>query len=159
MSKQIMGFHYTLNDTDGQLLDTSEGQPPLLFMLESQQIIPGLESQIKDMEVGEKQQVSVKAAEAYGEVNEQLKTVASRNQFPEEADVVVGAQFAAGDQHNPQVFIITAIEGDNVHIDGNHPLAGKDLVFDIEITEKRAATEDELAHGHAHADGSCGHNH
>ncbi len=157
MTKQIMGIHYKLNDTEGQLLDSSEGQEPLLFMMESNHIIPALEDSIKDLDVGEKKQVAIEAKDAYGLYDETRVTTAERKQFPEDADIQVGSQFAAGSQENPQLFTVTAIEDDLVHLNGNHPLAGKDLVFDIEITEKRPATEEEIAHGHAHAGGASDH--
>jgi FKBP-type peptidyl-prolyl cis-trans isomerase SlyD len=157
MTKQIMGFHYTLKDINGQVIDSSEGAAPLLFMLGSGHIIPGLETSISAMEVGEKKNVEVKAKDAYGEVIEDLKMVVERQQFPPEADLQVGDQFRTSEDPNAPVFTITVIEDNSIHIDGNHPLAGKDLFFDIEVTEKRDATEEEMAHGHAHGPG--GHHH
>lgn len=157
MTKQVMGFHYTLTDLDGNEIDSSNGNAPLLFMLGSGHIIPGLESKISGMEVGEKKQVEVKAKDAYGEVVEDLKLAVERTQFPPDVELNVGDQFRGSDDPRAPVFTITLIEDQTIHIDGNHPLAGKDLIFDIEITEKRDATEEEEAHGHAHGPG--GHHH
>ena len=157
MTKQVMGFHYTLKDADGQVIDSSEGAAPLLFMCGSGHIIPGLENSISLMEVGESKMVEVAAKDAYGEVIEDLLMVVERQQFPADAELQVGDQFRTSEDPAAPVFTITELAEDNVHIDGNHPLAGKDLFFDIEITEKREATEEEMAHGHAHGPG--GHDH
>ena len=152
-----MGFHYTLKDGAGTVLDSSEGGNPLLFMVGEGHIIPGLESEITDLAVGENKNVEVKAAQAYGEVIPDLQITVQRNQFPEDAVLNVGDQFKTSAEPTAPVFRIIAIKGDEVSVDGNHPLAGQDLFFDIEITERREATEDELSHGHAHGPG--GHEH
>lgn len=157
MTKKVIGFHYTLTDKDGTKVDSSIGGTPLLFLEGSGQIIPGLEDEIKDLNVGDKKKVEVKATEAYGEVVEDLKITVQKSQFPEDAKLNVGDQFQVNEDPQTPVFTIVAIEDESVHIDGNHPMAGKDLFFDVEITETRAATEDEMSHGHAH--GAGGHNH
>ena len=77
--------------------------------------------------------------------------------FPADKEIQVGDQFQVNNDPQAPIFTVINIEGENVHIDGNHPMAGKDLVFDVELTEKRAATEEEIAHGHAHGEG--GHHH
>ena len=150
MSQQVFGFHYTLKDRDGNLIDTSEGKEPLLFLAGSGQIIPGLEKEIVALNIGDKKNVEVKAAEAYGEVIEDLKITVQKSQFPEDQQVNIGDQFQVNDEPNAPIFTVISIEGDDVHIDGNHPMAGHDLFFDIEVTEKRDATAEELDHGHAH---------
>ena len=154
---QVIGFHYTLTDKDNNKLDSSEGRAPLLFLAGQHQIIPGLEKVLIEMNVGDQQVVVVSAEEGYGPVREDLKTKASKAQFPPEANLVVGMQFLAGDGPGAPVVTVTAIEGEEVHLDANHPMAGKELHFAVEITEKRAATEEEIAHGHAHGEG--GHHH
>lgn len=157
MTTTVMGFHYTLKDADGNVIDSSSGAEPLLFMLGAGHIIPGLETKIQLMEIGDTKLVEVKAKDAYGEVIEEMKMQVQRSQFPPEAPLNVGEQFRTSEDPAAPIFTITEINGDEVHIDGNHPLAGKDLFFDIEITEKRDATEEEVAHGHAHGPG--GHHH
>ena len=157
MTQRVFGFHYTLKDKEGNVIDSSENSSPLLFLEESGQIIPGLEKEIIDLEVGDKKNIEVKAAEAYGDIIEDLRITVQRSQFPEGQELNVGDQFQVTNEAHAPIFTVIEIEGDNVHVDGNHPLAGHDLFFDIEVTEKRNATEEELAHGHAHGVG--GHNH
>lgn len=157
MSKKVIGFHYTLTDKEGNKIDSSIGADPLLFLEESGQIIPGLEKEIIPMNVGDKKKVEVKAAEAYGDIVDELVITVQKNQFPEGAQINVGDQFQVNNDPGAPIFTVKTIEGENVTIDGNHPMAGKDLFFDIEVTEKREATSEELAHGHAH--GAGGHHH
>ncbi len=157
MTQQVFGFNYTLKDKEGNLIDSSEGAAPLLFLEGSGQIIPGLEKEILPLNVGDTKNVEVKAADAYGEIVEDLKITVQKSQFPTDKDLVLGDQFQVNNEEHAPVFTIMSIEGEDVHIDGNHPMAGKDLIFDIEITEKRAATAEEMEHGHAHGEG--GHHH
>lgn len=157
MSNLVIGFHYTLKDKEGNLIDTSENQDPLLFLTGSGHIIPGLEDVLVTLSIGDKKNVVVPAADAYGEIVDELQITVKRDQFPEGAELQVGDQFQVNNEEHAPVFTIVNIEGDDVHIDGNHPMAGRELHFDVEITEKRNATEEEIAHGHAH--GAGGHHH
>jgi FKBP-type peptidyl-prolyl cis-trans isomerase SlyD len=155
--KRVIGFHYTLKDKTGTTLDSSIGDEPLYFLEGTQQIIPGLESVISLLNVGDNRQVEVKASDAYGEVNAELIVKVKRTQFPPDADLQVGDQFQVNnDQHSP-VFTIMAVESEEVTVDGNHPMAGKDLFFDVEIVGMRPATEEEITHGHAHGAHGQGH--
>lgn len=157
MAQQVIGFHYTLKDKDGNVIDSSEGQNPLLFLEGSGQIIPGLESELTGMNSGDKKNVEIKAADAYGEIIEDLRITVQKSQFPDDKEIQVGDQFQVSNEPNAPIFTVINIEGDDIHIDGNHPLAGHDLFFDVEVTEKREATQEELDHGHAHGPG--GHHH
>ncbi len=155
--KRVIGFHYTLTDKTGTTLDSSIGDEPLYFLEGAQQIIPGLERVIALMNVGDKRKIEVKAPDAYGEINQELVVKVKRTQFPPDADLQVGDQFQVNnDQHSP-VFTIMSIESEEVTVDGNHPMAGKDLFFDVEIMGMRPATEDEVSHGHAHGAHGQGH--
>jgi FKBP-type peptidyl-prolyl cis-trans isomerase SlyD len=119
-------------------------------------IIPGLEKELKSMNTGDKKKVKVPAKEAYGEKRSDLVLQVPKSQFPADVTLKVGDRFKAGpDDHSP-IFVVLNI-GEEITLDGNHPLAGKDLNFDVEITEARAATKEELDHGHAH--GGDGHHH
>jgi len=155
--QNIIGFHYTLKDKDGEVMDSSRGRPPMLIMTGAQQIVPGLEKEIIGMKKGDTKTVIVAAEDAYGPVQERLKMTVQRSQFPPEADLTVGVQFRVNNDDQMGIFTIAKIEGDDIHIDGNHPMAGKELHFDIEITEKRMPAPDELAHGHAHGPGGAHH--
>jgi FKBP-type peptidyl-prolyl cis-trans isomerase SlyD len=156
MSKaRVVSFHYTLKNSAGEVLDSSEGDAPLSYLENSGHIIPGLEAALKDMKVGDKKNVSVPAKDAYGEHRDDLIVTANKNQFPSDAKLKKGDQFRTG-AHSP-VFTVVDVTDTQVKLDGNHPLAGQDLSFDVEITEMRDATEEEIAHGHAH--GPNGHHH
>ena len=157
MTKRVIGFHYTLTDKAGTVLDSSIGDEPLFFLESSHQIIPGLEKVLLLMNTGDKRKIEVKAADAYGEVNADLVVKVKKTQFPPGAALNVGDQFQVNnDQHSP-VFTIMAIDTEEVTVDGNHPMAGKDLFFDVEIVGVRDATAEEMSHGHAH--GQHGHGH
>ena len=157
MTKQVIGFHYTLKDKDGNTIDTSEGNSPLLFLEGSGQIIPGLEKELVGLGQGDKKNIEVKAAEAYGEVIPDLKITVKKSQFPADKEITVGDQFQVNNEPHAPIFTVISIEGEDINIDGNHPMAGHDLFFQIEITEKRDATQEEMDHGHAH--GAGGHQH
>ena len=157
MTQQVIGFHYTLKDKQGELIDSSEGRDPLLFLQGSGMIIPGLEKEIIDLAVGDTKTVEVLAKDAYGDVIDDLIIDVQKSQFPDDRELNVGDQFQVNEEPNAPIFTVVKIEEEAVTLDGNHPLAGVDLVFDVELTEKRDATEEELAHGHAHGKG--GHEH
>jgi len=154
---RVIGFHYTLTDKSGTVLDSSEGSDPLFFLENSQQIIPGLEKVLQIMNVGDKKKIEVKAQDAYGDVNPELVVKVKKTQFPPDAQLSVNDQFQVNNDPQSPVFTITEIGDEEVTVDGNHPMAGKDLFFDVEITTMREATAEEVSHGHAH--GAHGHGH
>jgi FKBP-type peptidyl-prolyl cis-trans isomerase SlyD len=156
MSQQVITFHYRLTDKNGQELDSSKGSDPLTFLTGAQQIIPGLERELVAMPAGSRKQVTVKAAEAYGEHSADNVMEVPITQFPSK-EVKVGDKFRAGNDHQSTVVTVTKVSDSHVTIDGNHPLAGQDLTFDVELVETRKATEEEIAHGHVHGPG--GHHH
>ena len=153
---RVLSFHYILTNNKDEVIDTSRSGGTAFPVMEgAQQIIPGLEVELFKMSVGDKKKVHVKAEQAYGVLREDLKVKVQRDQLPE-GEIKVGIQFSAGEGHGP-VFTVTKIEEDGVSLDGNHPLAGQDLTFDVEIASVREATKEEKAHGHAH--GGDGHHH
>lgn len=153
----VASFNYLLTDSSGKMLDTSEGHGPLSYLHGAGNIIPGLESALEGKKVGDKLTVAVPAAQAYGVRDDALVQELPSSMFSGIENIEVGMEFHAETEHGMQVVTVTKVEGENVTIDGNHPLAGVDLNFDVEITEVRAATEEELNHGHAH--GAGGHHH
>jgi FKBP-type peptidyl-prolyl cis-trans isomerase SlyD len=157
MSKHVISFHYTLKDTKGKTLESSQGAQPVLYMEGAGQIIPGLESELTGLKPGDKKEVHVAAKDGYGEYDKNLIMSLDKNELPAK-NIKVGQQFRGetAEGHH-QVFTVTKVTDDKVEMNGNHPLAGQDLVFSVEIIERRAATEEELAHGHAH--GGDGHHH
>jgi len=154
----VVSFHYTLTDDEGNTVDSSAGGEPLVYLHGAGNIIPGLEKELTGKSVGDKFVVSVAAAEGYGEVIPEMIQQVPKEAFQGAPELQVGMQFEAGTQDGGRVPVtITAIEGDVVTVDGNHPLAGKNLNFDVSIEDIRDASEEELAHGHVHGPG--GHHH
>lgn len=149
---RVIGFHYTLRDEDGDVLDSSEGTEPLYYLEGQQQIIPGLERELASLSVGDKRTIEVKASDAYGDIDPGLIARVNRSQFPPDADLEIGERFMISDEEDAPVFTIVEVDDDEVTIDGNHPMAGKDLFFEIEMVGIREATSEELAHGHAHGE-------
>jgi len=154
---KVIGFHYTLKNDAGEILDSSEGRDPMLYLAGSGNILPALDEAISSLAAGEKKSVTLAAKDGYGEVNPAFKMNVKLAQFPTGTDVKPGLQFKINNEPGSPMFRVINVLGEEVFIDGNHPLAGVNLNFDIEITESRDATADELAHGHAH--GAGGHHH
>jgi FKBP-type peptidyl-prolyl cis-trans isomerase SlyD len=153
-SGTVVKLSYSLKNSEGEVLDQSDAKDPFLYMHGSHQIVPGLETALEGLKVGDKKAVVVAPAEGYGELDPGLKLTVDRKQFPPEAELETGMQFQT---QNGVVFTVEAIEDGQVKIDGNHPLAGVTLHFDVEVLEVREATAEELDHGHAH--GGDGHHH
>lgn len=150
-----VSIHYTLTNNGGEQLDTSIGDEPLVYLHGAGNIIPGLEAALAGKNVGDKLNVTIAPEEAYGAIDENMVQVVSRKMF-EGMDIEVGMQFHADVSYGAGIITITEIDGDDVTIDGNHPLAGESLTFDVEVIDVRPATEDELSHGHVHGSG-CHH--
>ncbi len=147
----VVSMHYTLTGADGQVLDTSEGAEPLNYLHGAGNIIPGLERALVGKVPGDTVQVTVEAADAYGELDPNLVQVVDRSAFQGVESVDVGMAFEArGPDGGAQRIVVTSIEGDRVTVDANHPLAGQQLNFDVQVVGVRPATEQEVDHGHVH---------
>ncbi len=153
--KAAVSIHYTLTNPGGEQLDSSRGEEPLLYLHGAGNIIPGLEAALTGKSVGDKFNVSIAPAHAYGEIDPGMVQVVSKRMF-EDMDLEIGMQFHADVSHGSGIITVTEINGDDVTVDGNHPLAGETLIFDVEVIDVRPATADELAHGHIHGAG-CQH--
>jgi FKBP-type peptidyl-prolyl cis-trans isomerase SlyD len=151
-----VSFHYTLRDPSGRVLDSSAGGDALTYLEGAGQIIDGLDEQLRDVAAGVKARVQVPAAKAYGERDPGQVHRVKRGMLPIEGNLSVGDQFQTDTDRLAPVVTVAAIEGDDVLLDANHPLAGVDLTFDVEIVSARAASAEELSHGHAHGAGGCG---
>ncbi len=149
----VVTIHYTLKDDADKVIDSSAGGEPLAYLHGHGNIVPGLEREISGKSVGDRLQVRVPAADGYGEYDRALVQKVPRRALKGIADLRVGLRLQAGHQ----AVTVTHVAGDMVTLDGNHPLAGQNLNFDVEIAAVRAATEEELAHGHVHGEG--GHHH
>ncbi len=160
MTKQVISFHYTLTDKTGKTHDTSRGtsrgNEPLTFLQGSGQIIPGLETALISLEKGSKKNITVPYAEAYGSYDQALIYEVPRNKFPNK-QIQVGDMFQIEKDTHDQVVTVIEISEERVVLDANHPLAGKDLTFAVEIMDIRPATPQEMSHGHVHGHG--GHHH
>ncbi len=157
--KRVIGFTYNLFDQQGTMIESSKDHGPLYFLEASSQIIPGLETELVKMKVGDKKKISVTAKDAYGETRSDLIVNIQMNQLPQGKAITVGDQFRVDADHNSPVFIVKAINGEQVTLDGNHPMAGKNLVFDVEVSMIRDASAEEVAHGHAHGADPTNHQH
>lgn len=153
----VVCIHYTLTNDQGETLDSSAGGEPLAYLHGNGNLIPGLENALTGKQAGDKLTVKVAPADGYGEYDKELVQRVPRRSFRGIPDVRVGMQFQVQSDGGARTVTVTHIAGDMVTVDGNHALAGQNLNFDIEITEVRAATEEELAHGHVHGPG--GHHH
>ncbi|HRP00708.1 MAG TPA: peptidylprolyl isomerase [Flavobacteriales bacterium] len=149
----VVTFHYTLNDADGKLLDTSAGREAFAYIHGGGMIVPGLEEQLEGRTAGESLLAVVDAAKGYGDIDPELLQRVPLDKFGGQT-VEAGMQFQTPDN---RVWSVMDVENGDVLLNGNHPLAGVTLHFNVEITGVREATPDELAHGHVHGEG--GHHH
>ena len=155
----VVTMTYTLTDDQGQVLDQADAAQPFAYLHGADNIIPGLEKQLVGKQATDSLVVTVPPAEAYGEYDERMTQQVPRSMFagiPDE-QIVAGAEFHAQTGAGNQTIRIAAADENTVTIDANHPLAGVTLTFDVTIIDVRAASEEEVAHGHAHGQG--GHHH
>ncbi|GIK59419.1 MAG: peptidylprolyl isomerase [Ignavibacteriota bacterium] len=158
MTNKVITINYTLKDKEGNLLDSTDNGGPFSFITGNMQVLPGLEEALVSMIIGSKKNIKLAAADAYGEYDENAIQKVNRSLFPEEAELETGMTYFA---HSPEgqhiQFVITKIENDDITVNFNHPLAGKNLEFDVELLDVRDATPEEISHGHVHGPG--GHHH
>jgi len=154
----VVTLAYKLKNPDGQLLDESPDNEPLVYLHGGSQIVPGLENALKGLTPGSKKDVVVQPEDGYGEVSPELRFEVKKEQFNSTGPVEVGMQFQA-EHPSGQILIfrVEEVKEDTIKVDGNHPLAGVPLHFSVEIIGVRDATAEEKAHGHAH--GPDGHHH
>ena len=153
----VVIIHYTLTNDVGEVLDSSAGGEPLAYIHGGGNIINGLEEALEGKAAGNKLAVVVPAEKGYGVRDARLVEQVPKRAFQGVGEVKAGMRFTAQTEQGPRQVVVTRVVGDMVTVDGNHPLAGQTLNFDIEITDVRAATAEELAHGHVH--GAGGHHH
>jgi len=153
----VAAIEYTLKDDEGKVIDSSDGGPPLHYVHGVGGLVPGLEEELEGKGVGDSLQVRVAPEKGYGERVEAMVQSVPREQLPTDAEIEVGMQFQAQSQMGMHIVTVTGVEGDTVQLDANHPLAGMHLNFDAKVVDVRAATEEEISHGHVHGPG--GHEH
>ena len=142
-------------DDEGTLLDKSQPGQPLMYLHGHKNIIPGLESALEGRAVGDTVDVRVAPEDGYGEPNPALEQIVPRDRFQGIESPEVGMEFQANTDQGPVSVRVVRVEEDDITVDGNHPLAGKHLNFNVTVQEVRVATEEELAHGHVHQGGGC----
>ncbi len=154
----VVTFDYTLKNSEGQLLDTSDGREPLVYLHGVGALIPGLENQLQGLGKGDKKKVEVLPEHAYGDRREDLMREVPKAGFQSaEAELQEGMQVELDTEQGAVIARVVKIEGEKVMLDLNHPLAGMTLLFDVDIKEIRQASDDEIQHGHVHGPG--GHQH
>jgi len=153
----VVSIEYTLTDDQGNVIDSSAGGEPLAYLHGAGNIIPGLEAALEGKIVGDAFKISIAPADGYGEKNDDMLQQVPREMFQGVDVIEAGMQFHAQTDHGMQVITVSAVDGDLVTVDGNHPLAGQNLHFDVKVLEVRAPSEEELEHGHVH--GAGGHHH
>ncbi len=159
--KNKVGFiHYELKDEQGQVLDSSAGREPLGYIQGIGNLIPGLESELEGKKIGDKISTVIQPKDAYGEIDGNRILIVPKGNFQKnegEPELEAGIRVQVDSNEGPQIALVTKIEGENVTLDLNHPLAGVTLHFDVEVVNVRDAEAVELEHGHVHGPG--GHQH
>lgn len=151
-----VSIHYTLTNDHGEVLDSSMDGDELIYLHGKGNIISGLEDALKGRMIGDKFNVRIEAKDAYGDFAEEMVQIIPKSMFEGIDNVEVGMQFHADVNYGTGIVTVIAIDGDQITIDGNHPLAGQALTFDVEVIDIRPATSQEIAHGHIHGPG-CDH--
>ena len=158
-ANKVVTMNFKLTDDQGNILDSTEHGGPFSYLTGKNNILPKLEEAVNNMIIGTKKQIKLDAENAYGNYNEQIVQVVGKENFPEDFVLEVGMEYMASNPDGVQMpFVITEVRDEDVTIDFNHPLAGKNLNFDVELIDVRDATQEELAHGHVHGPGGH-HNH
>ncbi|MFZ5860537.1 MAG: FKBP-type peptidyl-prolyl cis-trans isomerase [Spirochaetota bacterium] len=152
---RVVTIDYTLRDDTGRLIDSSAGSEPLVYLHGNENIIPGLEKELEGKNPGEAIECSIKPGDAYGDRDEALVFKVQKKDFGENVEVAPGMQFEAHGENGVQIVTVVKVDGEEVTLDANHPLAGETLHFDVKVVDVREATPEELEHGHVHT----GHDH
>lgn len=154
----VATIHFTVCSSDGTQIDTSRNSEPMVYLQGSHFLIKGLEDELEGKTAGEKFVIDIAPDLAYGERHEELVQAVPKTMF-EDMEINPGMTFRATTDDGEQSVMIIDINDEEVIVDGNHPLSGLTLNFDVEILEVREATEEEITHGHPHSEGGCGHTH
>lgn len=150
-TNSVVSIHYTLTDDEGTVIDSSEGSQPLKYLSGAGNIIPGLESALLGLGVGDKKDVTVQPEDGYGEIDADLIQTLPKEAFGGVEEIQVGMEFQAqGPDGHMQYIVVKDIAEEGITIDANHALAGRVLHFSVSVEAVREASEEEIAHGHVH---------
>lgn len=147
----VVTIDYSLRDDTGRLIDSSTETEPLVYLHGNENIIPGLEQNLEGKNPGDAINCSISPKDAYGDRDESLVFKVKKEDFGENAEVAPGMQFEAHGENGVQIVTVVKIDGNDVTLDANHPLAGETLHFDVKVVNVREATSEELEHGHVHS--------
>jgi FKBP-type peptidyl-prolyl cis-trans isomerase SlyD len=153
----VVTIHYTLKDDAGEIIDSSVDAEPLPYLHGHGNLVPGLERELEGKNVGDKINVTVQPQDGYGDYDKKLVQKVPRRALQGVSNIRVGQRLQMQTAEGARTVVITNLVGDMVTLDGNHPLAGKALNFEVEVTDIRQATEEELSHGHVHGPGDHHH--
>jgi len=154
-ANSVVTFHYSLHDSDNSFSESSHGKSPVVYMHGHHNIVPGLESEMEGKGSGEKFTATVKPEDAYGLHDASAVQRVPIKHLASKGRLVPGQMVAVNVEGGARHALVLKVGHFHVDVDLNHPLAGKTLLFDIEIVDVRAATEEELHHGHAHGPGGA----
>ncbi|MGF1531669.1 MAG: peptidylprolyl isomerase [Puniceicoccaceae bacterium] len=154
-AEKVVSIDYTLRGDDGQTIDSSEGRAPLDYLHGAQNIVPGLERELEGKAEGDQILVSVAPTEGYGDYDPKNVFEVPRSQFAESQAIEPGMRFQAQTPEGVTSFLVKEVGEDSVKLDGNHPLAGATLHFDVTVRAIRDASPEEVEHGHVHQSGGC----
>jgi FKBP-type peptidyl-prolyl cis-trans isomerase SlyD len=152
-SGKVVSFSYTLSDDSGNTLEKTESGEPMQYLHGHQNIIPGLESQLEGMDIGDTKKVSVKPSDGYGEFDQNLVFKVPRENFPQGVEITPGMEFQTQTEAGPLIIRVEEVNEGHVIVNANHPMAGQTLHFDVKIEDVRDATSQEKTHGHVHHGG------
>jgi len=157
-ANKVVTMNFTLTDETGNVLDSTDTAGPFSYISGKGMVLPKLEEAVSGMIIGTKKHLTLEAKDGYGEYNDDAVQAVGKENFPEDFVLEAGMEYMASNPDGVQMpFIITSVEDETITIDFNHPLAGKNLNFDLELLDVREATPEELSHGHVH--GAGGHHH
>ena len=154
---RVVSIQYVLKNDQGQVLDSSEGGDPLVYLHGHKNIIPGLEGELAGKSTGDSLKATIAPENAYGPFIDGLKQTVPKTEFEDASQLQEGMQFQVDSDQGPMILTVVEIDDETVVLDGNHPLAGVTLHFEVEITDIREASAEEIEHGHVHGPG--GHHH
>ena len=152
-NESVVGIEYRLSDSDGNLIDSSEGSDPLAYLHGAQNILPALESELTGKSVGDKVSTVIQPENGYGVRNDTLVGEVPRADLEGIPNVEIGMELEAETPEGARIVRVIAMSDDSITIDANHPLAGVELHFDVTVASIREATEEEISHGHVHGPG------
>ena len=154
---KVVLMHYTLTDNEGVIIGSTKDDVPMAYMQGKGNIIPGLEVEMESRKAGDKFKVNLPAENAYGKHNPELLHVVDRSVFQGDEEIIIGLKVNVQTSNGDSIAVVSAFDDKTITLDLNHPLADKDLTFDVEIVEVREPTEVEIEHGHVHGPGGDHH--